>query len=34
VAALRHEFAAIAHREYPEAPLPGNGAGLRSGMGA
>ena len=34
VAALRHEFAAIAHREYPEAPLPGNGAGRRSGMGA
>jgi GGDEF domain-containing protein len=32
VAALRHEFAAIAHRQYPEAPVPGNGVGLRSGV--
>jgi GGDEF domain-containing protein len=32
IAALRHEFAAIAHRQYPEAPVPGNGVGLRSGV--
>jgi hypothetical protein len=33
VAALRHEFATIAHRQYPEAPVPGNGVGLRSAIG-